>query len=256
MSTFSSAHHHEITPADVKEWLESLWVKKKTWNNYRGELNSFFAWCIARPRVWIQENPVGDIDHFKISRGIPEILSLAKIQKFMGHVENYRRNGKGPAGEWSLFFSLCLFAGIRPDFMNGEISKLSQLDLTSFVDIKNGVIRIPPEVSKVKNLRAIKIQPNLREWLATYPPESTRLIPPDPTHEYVNIRKGFNFPHDVLRHIFISYHVAKFRSIGETALQAGNSERMIKKHYLNMVHEKDAEIFWNIVPQRHREKVA
>jgi hypothetical protein len=52
----------------------------------------------------------------------------------------------------------------------------------------------------------------------------------------------------VLRHTFISMHVAKFRSMGDTALQAGNSEAIIKKHYLNLVSPEEADAFWQIVP--------
>jgi hypothetical protein len=43
-------------------------------------------------------------------------------------------------------------------------------------------------------------------------------------------------------------HVAKFRSMGDTALQAGNSEAIIKKHYLNLVSPEEADAFWKIVP--------
>ncbi len=210
---------------------------------------------MARPRSWLLENPVTEIDRFTISMGIPEILTVQTAQDFMAHVENYRRNGNSPRGEWSLFFALALFAGIRPDFLHGEMAKLGKLGLASFVAMKNEVIRIPPEVSKVKDLRQIKIQPNLREWLVRYPPETTRLIPKTPTLDYPNIRRGFNLPHDGLRHTYISNHVGKFRSVGDTALQAGNSERIIKKHYLNMVHLDDAESFWKIVPERTGKKV-
>ncbi len=240
---------HEIKPVDVKGWLESIRGSKKTWNIYRTDLSTFFSWCMAKPRLWLLENPVAEIDRFTISMGIPEILAVAEVQGFMAHVENYSRNGNGQRGAGSLFFALCVFAGIRPDYTNGEMAKLAKFGLAPFVDLKNGVIRIPPEVSKIKDLRQIKIQPNLREWLLKYPPETTRLIPTSTAQEYVKIRKRFKFPHDVLRHTFISYHVAEFRSVGDTALQAGNSEHMVKKHYLNLVHEKDAEAFWKIVPE-------
>ena len=43
-------------------------------------------------------------------------------------------------------------------------------------------------------------------------------------------------------------HVAKFRSMGDTALQAGNSEAIIKKHYLNLVSPEEADAFWKIMP--------
>jgi len=55
--------------------------------------------------------------------------------------------------------------------------------------------------------------------------------------------------HDVLRHTFISMFVAKFRSIGEAAIQAGNSEAIIRKHYLDLKTANEADAFYAIVPK-------
>ena len=43
-------------------------------------------------------------------------------------------------------------------------------------------------------------------------------------------------------------HVAKFKSLAAVALEAGNSETMIRRHYLNLVSEAEAERFWSITP--------
>ena len=43
-------------------------------------------------------------------------------------------------------------------------------------------------------------------------------------------------------------NVAKFKSLGAAALEAGNSETMIRRHYLNLVSEADANKFWSIRP--------
>jgi hypothetical protein len=53
-----------------------------------------------------------------------------------------------------------------------------------------------------------------------------------------------------MRHTFISMHVAKYRSIGEAALQAGNSESIIRKHYLDLKSTAEAEQFFSIMPRR------
>jgi hypothetical protein len=45
--------------------------------------------------------------------------------------------------------------------------------------------------------------------------------------------------------------VGKHRSIGEAALQAGNSESIIRKHYLDLKTTDEAERFCGILPQ-HR----
>jgi hypothetical protein len=43
-------------------------------------------------------------------------------------------------------------------------------------------------------------------------------------------------------------HVAKYRSMGEAALQAGNSESIIRKHYLDLKTKDEAERFFSILP--------
>jgi hypothetical protein len=53
-----------------------------------------------------------------------------------------------------------------------------------------------------------------------------------------------------MRHTFVSMFVAKFRSMGEAALQAGNSESIIRKHYLDLKSAAEAEQFFGILPQR------
>ena len=109
--------------------------------------------------------------------------------------------------------------------------------------------------------REIPIQENLREWIELFQrePESYPMFPKGKKARFRVVKKNVlredqSNEHDIMRHTFISYFVGKSRSVGEAALQAGNSERIIKKHYLNLVHEEDAERFWEIVPSA-REKV-
>ena len=64
------------------------------------------------------------------------------------------------------------------------------------------------------------------------------------------IAKMFDLSHDIMRHTFISMFVAKFRSMGEAALQAGNSEGIIRKHYLDLKHPSEAEQFFAILPEK------
>ena len=65
----------------------------------------------------------------------------------------------------------------------------------------------------------------------------------------VDVRKVRNLPHDVMRHTFISMTVGAFRSVGDTALKAGNSEAVSRKHYLDLKSVEEADEFWKIVPK-------
>ena len=51
-----------------------------------------------------------------------------------------------------------------------------------------------------------------------------------------------------MRHTFISMTVGAFRSVGDASLQAGNSEAVIRKHYLDLKSVEEADVFWGIVP--------
>ena len=50
--------------------------------------------------------------------------------------------------------------------------------------------------------------------------------------------------------------VAKYRSMGEAALQAGNSESIIRKHYLDLKTPAEADEFFNIRPRTAQRIVA
>ena len=52
-----------------------------------------------------------------------------------------------------------------------------------------------------------------------------------------------------MRHTFISMFVAKFRSICEAAIQAGNSEGIIRRHYLDLKSPEEAAEFFGILPR-------
>src|SRR5208283_3788435 len=148
-------------------------------------------------------------------------------------------------GQLVPFFALCLFAGIRPCVRNGEILKLRRED----INLDTGVIHVEPEVSKVRMKRNVTIQPNLAAWLRAYPLERFPIVPPNLQHTRAVVAKKFDLSQDVMRHTFVSMFVAKFRSMGEAALQAGNSESIIRKHYLDLKSAAEAERFWDILPQ-------
>jgi hypothetical protein len=234
---------HSVSTADVQGFLGNRGIGKKRFNNLRGDLNAFFAWCQLAPREWTNTNPVKPIPKFRILRGVPEIISAEVARKLMAFAEAYKSGAMVP------YFALCLFAGVRPSFQHGEIRKLADLpDPSKPIDQALGVIRISPEVAKTKSVRQITIQPNLAEWLVRYPLRKYPLIPANAQSMISAVRKQFALCDDVLRHTFISMHVAKFKSLAAAALEAGNSETMIRRHYFNLVGEAEAEKFWSITP--------
>jgi hypothetical protein len=53
---------------------------------------------------------------------------------------------------------------------------------------------------------------------------------------------------NALRHSFISYRVAETGDVPRTALEAGNSPKMIFRHYREVVDEESAKAWFSITP--------
>jgi integrase len=238
---FPGATVAALTVQSLVAYFEHGKPALKTYNNRRGIVSTFLKFAFLRG--WISENPILRVPQHRIRRrrGMAKTLSAAQARELMEKMEDFE------GGRWVTYFALCLFAGIRPSVPHGEIAKLKP----EAVDLDAGVISISAEVSKVHEPRKVVIQPNLVAWLKAYPLDR---FPPVVTNFYerrAKIGKEFGLTHDVMRHTFISMFVAKFRSIGEAAIQAGNSESIIRKHYLELKSALEAEQYWQIMPMKN-----
>ncbi len=254
---------HEIGRADVAAYLDSLRSRAglvaspKTRNNIRGDLHGFFDWCRGvrngKPlpgvtRRWCVENPVADIAKENVRSSEPQILSIEAARALMRHVE------KWGGGRLAPFFSLAAFAGLRPG-RAGELRKLAvHPDLWKpckaaggrpLIDLERGILTVPAEVSKTGRRRIVTIQPNLRAWLERFPGP---ILPDGAETATRRVRGVCSLAHDVCRHSFISYLVGLTGSKARAALEAGNSERVIDKHYLHIPTAPEAREYFAIMP--------
>lgn len=230
----------EITVAALVAFLESRRPSMKTFNNQRGVLGTFFKFCFHRG--WVTENPVLKVPHYRVRqrRGMAKTFSAAQARTLMEHFETFE------GGRWVPYFALCLFAGIRPGVPDGEITKLKPED----VNLETGMIHISAEVSKVREPRHIAIQPNLAAWLRAYPLSKFPIVVGNFQKRRAKFKDRFCLTHDVMRHTFISMFVGKFRSIGEASIQAGNSESIIRRHYLDLKTAEEAKQFFDVMPHQ------
>jgi len=137
-------------------------------------------------------------------------------------------------------YALLYFAGTRP----AELQRLGS-KRAEFINRRTTTINIPASISKTKEKRLLTIGENPAAWLDAFPGP---IIPPNYRRGNEQIRKHFKPTHDEARHSFISYHVALHRSTGDAALQAGNSEAVVKGHYLNTHPAEEGAAFFAIVP--------
>jgi site-specific recombinase XerD len=243
---------HTVTRQNVEAYLRGLKgkdgvtpAKRKSWNTNRNEISQFFGWVmkedLATNRPWCFSNPVDGVKLFsnrQVAEQRPPVVTTPAddLQEML----TYLMQDQG--GAMVKYFALAYFAGIRP---NGELEKLSERE-AELINLKTGKIFIPAAFSKVKADRQVTIPPNLLQWLKAY--KGFPIVPKNFGRTKNRIRDHFGMRRDETRHSFISYHVAVHRSIGLAALEAGNSESMVRKHYLNLHTREEGEAFFSIVP--------
>jgi integrase len=235
---FLGATVADLSGAKLMEYFEARRAAHKTFNNRRGVVSAFLKFALQRD--WIADNPLVKIPPRRLRRrrGCAITFAASQAAGLMAYVEKQYPTAVP-------FFALCLFAGIRPCLRTGEILRLQP----AHVKLDANLIRIDGEVSKVREPRNVMIQPNLAAWLRAYPLKKFPIIPANLQHIREKVAEKFPLAHDVMRHSFISFFVAKFRSIGEASLQAGNSESIIRKHYLDLKTTEEGEQFFGILPK-------
>jgi integrase len=150
----------------------------------------------------------------------------------------------GADEEARLYLALASFTGAR----TAELLRLHW----AHIDQAAGVIRLPREVTKTKRKRQVPILPNLREWLAPFQGRTGRVFTSekaaDRTIAFVK-SKGLDWPDNWARHSFGSYRATITKSIGQVAMELGNSETIVKRHYFDaFASEKDALDWFAITP--------
>lgn len=250
---------HTVAETIIRDYLKALrakdgvsTAKKKTWNNHRNTLAAFFVWAgkkdLATNRPWTFQNPLEHIpahSNKRVAEQRPDIATTdpEDVKELFSYVMGYK---KGKLVKW---FALAYFAGIRPSVDNGELSKLAERE-DDLINLTTGRIMLPADMTKTKDSRPIAISDNLKQWLEAYPEQP--IMPANLKNDYRHVRQKFGLQNDETRHSFISYHIALHRSIGGTAQEAGNSESMIKKHYLDHRPKEEGEAFFSIIPDMEK----
>lgn len=240
----------EITARDIHLWLRAKGshtapLGKKTWNNYRNDLSTIFAWFLKKPRAWLKENPVDGVIRFplrSLKSPARQRLDVETCRELMEFLEREKP-------KWCAFFALTLFLGVRSDLLNGEIRKLAQCVVRDGVELyfQNGYLHLSAEITKEGEPRQTAIPANVAAWFNRYPPNASSICP-DRGAAYRAIRERFGIPLNGLRHTAISAYVTRNGSLAGAATEFGCSEGIIRRHYLSRMTPEDAHAFYEIMP--------
>jgi len=238
----------EMTTEHFEKYLDGLEVKQQTYANLRSQFSQFFNWCISRG--YTTENPLKKIEVEVMKRDV-QILTVKEAQRLMRKVE-----AKFP--ELMVYHAVCLFGGLRPT----EAKLLKWED----IHLEERQITVLQTTSKVKETRNVQIEDTLFHWLKSHEGSKKGFIVKQKgfrtATEKFRIALGYKIGEenedgpkwieDILRHTYASYWLPKYKHRGQLAEQMGNSIKMIKDHYKQVVKSSDVDAFWSILPEEER----
>lgn len=189
----------------------------------------FFNWAVRQR--YCKENPCERMEAIRIPLSSVEILSPEKILQLLKAAMEYHNGVMLP------IVGIQLFAGLRP----------SEAQALHVKDVTNSNIRVTE--GKMGNItrRSVQIPDVLKRIFKEYPFVG---LPKGYRYKLDRLKKATNVDNwvqDVLRHTSISYQMARDEDIGKVATRNGNSERVIRRDYLNVIDDSETiENFWGI----------
>jgi hypothetical protein len=138
-------------------------------------------------------------------------------------------------------------------FGGSRRAEFQRMSAGHFVDEEN-IACIDADIAKTAARRTLEIPDNLRAWMAVAetpkegPLVSKKAVVKVSAEKAHLAQVGLTWKQNVLRHSFISYHWAKYRTPHLTAELAGNSVDVIKATYKSLVTPSAAEAWFNITP--------
>ncbi len=251
-----------VTAADVSGWLDKRTAKLSPRSRaaYRQSLNRLFAFAVKRGLR--EANPVHTIEKPSIETAAPEVFTVAEARTLLQAAaafdakqraewataaERRAKAGKEPPAPpvtMLPYYAVGLFAGLRTE------NELVGLDWR-LVDLSGRTITVSAASAKKRRARVVDISDNLAEWLAPYRQDAGPLCYSRRAHREIVKAAKIDWPRNVMRHSFGSYHLAAHNDAGKTAMQLGHPHgvEVLFNHYRTMVKAAEANDYWQIRPE-------
>ncbi len=231
-----------VQPDDLRQYLTSKRVGLVSKENRRRLLVVLFNF--AKGEGWLRKNEQTAADAlgtYKIKQGDVEIYTPEEMTRLLYAAD----------ADFVPYLALIGFGGVRRE----ELHKRLSWDCINF---NAATITVPKAIAKTGRKRKIVMSENLSQWLAPYRTKSGPIFDIDPRKRIAKLvaTSRVRWKRNALRHSFGSYRMEQTKNEGLVALEMGNSPKVVKDHYFEIVDERAAHDYWNIRPApRSDEKI-
>jgi integrase len=223
-----------IQPDDLRQYLNAKRIGLVAKENRRRLLVVLFNF--AKAQGWLRKNEATAADAlapYKIKQREVEIYTPAEMSRLLNAAEP----------DFLPYIALIAFGGLRS-------AELHKGLLWESVNFNRKCIIVPAAIAKTGRKRKIELNETLLAWLAPYRTRSGAIFNISPRKRILRVVKAarVKWKRNGLRHSFGSYRMEQTKNEGLVALEMGNSPKVVKDHYFEIVDERAAREYWSIKP--------
>jgi integrase len=196
----------------------------------------------AKANGWLRANEETAADAlgtYKIKQREVEVYTPAEMSRLLNAAET----------DFVPYLALIAFGGIRREELHKGL-------LWEAINFDRGYIIVSAEIAKTGRKRKIVMSENLLEWLKPHRFKHGPIFNKDPRKRIAKVVKASRviWKRNGLRHSFGSYRMEQTKNEGQVALEMGNSPKVVKDHYFEIVDEAAAREYWSIKPMSRSDR--
>lgn len=232
----------EIGNGDIAEAMKQIGAGRSnnTFNSILRRLKAFASWA-DRHDYPLTKDFFDNVERRQVAAKEPRFITIEEISRLIEEAKKFKF-----ARGILAFLTLQFFAGLR----TCEISALKPEDYHFHEEHPYIRVSRAKGASRGRRGRVVPLEPNCAVILrALYPfgytPDFDLVTPAAITMCYK--RAGINERHNIGRHSFITYHIAKYDDEQKTTTICGTSKDMAAVHYKGLATKAEADRYFRIV---------
>jgi|GEM_PF-1147194 len=218
-------------------------VYKNKWSvgtrfNMTATIRGLFRFAQRRGFLPAGESAASQMEDIVLPTRTPQVLNPSELRDLLALAE-------AEHSDLVPYITIGAFAGARS-------SEIMRLRWEEHFDFDEGLIFMPCEITKTGQRRVVEMNATLRSWLTAYRQGTGKVCPANPYYTLPQLVAAtrISWPHNALRHSFVSYELARTKNPQLVALGCGHSVSTLNTHYKQLVTPTAAKEWFILSPTK------
>ena len=229
---------HTVSSRELTAWMEQRYPHPVSRNTARKRVVALWRW--ARKQGYLPRDAMTEAEQTEAAREETSVIGVIDVKTFGRLLELIRKQHPEYLGA----LVVAGFCGLR----RAEVHAQQWED----VNLERKFVRVSKAKRNTPARRLVPLCDAAVAWLKLCAAREGPLCSNLAIDRIRDIGRTANFelPDNCFRHSFISHRVAQTGNVAETALEAGNSPRVIFQHYRELFTKEEGEAWFALTPAK------